>query len=153
MNEDPRRILRLLIVEDNPIDVRLLRYAFTFQQQWDISITVAEDGERAVAMLLEASPAPDYIILDLNLPKRDGAEVLQVIRATERLEKTPVAVVSSSPLDVMQDRVTGAKVNADFYFTKPMQVDGFVELAKKLIESYQQTRASATVPGLIEAGN
>lgn len=145
--------MRLLIIEDNPIDVRLLRYALTYQRQWEIDIAVAEDGERAISVLCDGTAAPDYIVLDLNLPKRDGAEVLQVIRSTPQLRHTPVAIVSSSPLDVIYDRVTGAHVKADFYFTKPMHVDGFVELGKKLIHCYAQAKAPNALSEVTEAGN
>lgn len=153
MNQPVLRTLQMLIVEDNPIDVRLLRYALTYARDWQIGITVAEDGERAISLLSTDQYSPDYIVLDLNLPKRDGAEVLQMIRRTPSIQQTPVAIVSSSPLDVIRDRVTGAKVNADFYFTKPMHVDGFVELGRNLLNSYSQTLRDRGSDGTRAAGN
>lgn len=138
MMDSPPQRLRMLIVEDNPIDVRLLQYALTFQHHWNIDIAVAEDGERAISLLLTGNTKPDYIVLDLNLPKRDGAEVLQAIRNDSALRDTSVAIVSSSPLDIIRNRTNDANVSADFYFTKPMNVDGFVDLGRALLESYQQ---------------
>ncbi len=134
---------RVLVIEDNPIDVRLMRLAFERESDWPTVMTVAEDGEKAIHLLsqsLAADAAPDFVILDLNLPKRDGTEVLRWIRSTDGLEDLPVAIVSSSPMDVIQDKMYGASVKANCYFVKPMEVEDFFGLAKKLHVCYRKSR-------------
>lgn len=136
----------LLLVEDNPIDVRLMRYALQQEQTWNTEITVAEDGEKAINLLLaiaassSQSGRPDFVILDLNLPRRDGTEVLQTIRGMKELQDLPVAIVSSSPMDVIRGKVSTANVSANCYFTKPMDVDSFLALGKELHSCYQKSR-------------
>jgi two-component system, chemotaxis family, response regulator Rcp1 len=136
----------LLLVEDNPIDVRLIRYALQQEQTWKTEITVAEDGEKAINLLLAIaasspqSARPDFVILDLNLPRRDGTEVLQTIRSMKELQDLPVAIVSSSPMDVIRGKVSTANVSANCYFTKPMDVDSFLALGKELHCCYQKSQ-------------
>jgi DNA-binding response OmpR family regulator len=130
----------VLLVEDNPLDIRLMRYAFSKDPDWRTSLTIAEDGDKAIRLLDQngnTEPKHDFVVLDLNLPKRDGTEVLQWIRSNDRLRGLPVAVVSSSPLDVIQNKVAGASVAADGYFVKPMDVDEFLALTKSLRCCYQ----------------
>jgi two-component system, chemotaxis family, response regulator Rcp1 len=131
---------RLLIVEDNPVDVRMLQYALN-HETWDVETVVADDGEKAITLLLDSSESggsrPDFIILDLNLPKRDGAEVLHVIRNEAALQDVPVAILSSSPMDVIRGRMARANVRADCYFTKPLDVDDFIALGHRLHVCYQ----------------
>lgn len=139
MDSSSDSVTRVLLVEDNPIDVRLMRYAFEEDRDWRTEMTVAEDGERAILVLGDGSVAenrPDFIILDLNLPKRDGTEVLQWIRSTEGLRNLPVAIVSSSPMDVIQHKLSGASVEANGYFVKPVEVDVFFALTKELRACY-----------------
>lgn len=130
---------RVLIIEDNPVDVRLVRYALSNNEDWPVELSVAEDGEKALN-LLKTPPLPDLIILDLNLPKVSGPEVLQWIRSTETTRKLPVAVVSSSPMDVIRSKVSGAHVEANCYFTKPMDVESFLHLGRALGECYRSLK-------------
>ena len=137
---------RVLLVEDNPIDIRLMRFALDKDCDWRTVMTVAEDGEKAIQLLnqsLQADEGPDFVILDLNLPKRDGTEVLQWIRTTAALKDLPVAILSSSPVDVIRDRVQGAHVEADGYFVKPIEVDAFFALTKDLRSCYQNAASSS----------
>lgn len=134
---------RLLIVEDNPVDLRLLQYALHQEETWKLDTQIADDGEKAITMLLASSvetSRPDFIILDLNLPKRDGAEVLHVIRNEERLQRMPVAILSSSPMDVIKGKMARANVRANCYFTKPMNIDEFIALGHQLHVCYRQVR-------------
>jgi len=85
---------------------------------------------------------PDLIILDLNLPKRDGAEVLQVIRTTDELRSLPVVVLSSSPMDVMKSKLHKAKVEANCYLTKPADLDEFLALGKRFRCCYEKALRS-----------
>jgi CheY-like chemotaxis protein len=149
MTEKSVQAARLLLIEDNPIDVRLMRYALQQEKDWATDVTVAADGEKAIALLLAAAEPggeqmPDLVILDLNLPKRDGTEVLQTIRSAKALAHLPVAIVSSSPMDVIRGKVATAKVSADCYFTKPMDVDSFMELGKALHGCYLSSGARRT---------
>jgi CheY-like chemotaxis protein len=137
----PDSVTRVLLIEDNPMDVRMLRFALQNERAWNMEMTVAKDGQEGIEILnqkLTAHEAPDFIILDLNLPKRDGTEVLQWIRRTEGMEKVPVAILSSSPLDVMRKKVSGAHVEADGYFVKPMELDFFPKLASDLKHCYEE---------------
>jgi CheY-like chemotaxis protein len=102
-------------------------------------MNVVEDGERAISRLLDVSKdKPDLVILDLNLPRRDGTEVLQAIRGTPALRNLPVAILSSSPGDVIQDKLTAAGVLADAHFTKSTQFDDFLLLGGVLHEWYEK---------------
>lgn len=135
--EPASRTMRLLIVEDNPVDVELLRLALREEETWPVETVVAEDGEAAISLLnlQAADPAarkPDLILLDLNVPKKDGTEVLRMIRGTSALSHVPVAILSSSPGDVVQDKLMAAQVVADGYFTKPSNIDDFLGLGRVL---------------------
>ncbi len=102
------------------------------------------DGEAAIQLLRDQAAnlraKPDFVILDLNLPRRDGTEVLQEIRSTEALRGLPVAILSSSPQDVIQRKLTAAGVAADAHFTKPFGVQQFLELGRVLRSWYERHR-------------
>lgn len=136
---------KILLVEDNPIDARLTRHAFSQLRDWPSSINVVDDGEKAIRFLrrepsFENVEKPDLVILDLNLPKYDGAEVLQVIRATQDLQNLLVFIFSSSPVDVAQERMREAKVTADYYFEKPCQVGAYLAIANQINATYLQVK-------------
>lgn len=135
-NVKPQLNPRILIVEDNPIDVLLLKQAlklagFTGQT------TVMDDGAPALRMLRGEEPfqnelRPDMVILDLNLKTVDGPEVLAYIRHSKDLCKMLVVVLSSSPEDVM--RMNAAE--ADSYLTKPPGLAEFIALGDTLRDLY-----------------
>jgi two-component system, chemotaxis family, response regulator Rcp1 len=133
---------RVLIIEDNPVDAQMVEYALHEDQSWATETMVADDGEKAIELLLDhdrpRQQLPDLIILDLNLPKRDGAEVLRVIRTTDELRKLPVVVLSSSPMDVMKNKLHKANVEANCYLTKPADLDEFLALGKRFRCCYQK---------------
>ena len=134
-------VTRVLVIEDNPVDVRLLRFALQSERSWKMEVTVAGDGEEGIEILnqnLTAHEPLDFVILDLNLPKRNGTEVLQWIRRTEGMKTIPVAILSSSPLDVMRNKVSVAHVEANGYFLKPMDLDFFPKLASDLKHCYEE---------------
>src|SRR4051812_26794168 len=132
-------ITQILIVEDNPVDVRLLRLALESVQDWVIETAVAVDGEEAINYLLDPETSkPDFVVLDLNLPKRDGMEVLQVIRITNNLYGLPVVVFSSSTEDVFRTKMQQAELEAEYYLSKPMGVDGFLAIGPTLRRFYEQ---------------
>ena len=131
--------MQAFVVEDNPVDAALLRFALQQETTWPVEMTVVEDGERAISRLLDASEGkPDLVILDLNLPRRDGTEVLRIIRGTPALQHLPVAILSSSPEDVVHDKLTAAGVLADAHFTKSPQLDEFLLLGSILRKWYEK---------------
>lgn len=140
-------LTHVLIVEDNPMDAYMVKRALQKELSWTTEATVADDGEKAIELLLEHSGGrlrdwPDLVILDLNLPKRDGVEVLQVIRTTDDLRSLPVVVFSSSPMDVMRSKVNKVNVEANCYVTKPSDLDEFLGLGKRFRCCYRQALGS-----------
>ncbi len=129
----------ILLVEDNPMDVRLLRYSLEYESGWEIDIRVAEDGEEAIECILSPLRVrPDLVILDLNLPGRDGTEVLKVIRTESSTPDLPVIVFSSSPEDLMRKKVGEAHLTADCYVTKPVGLEVFMGLGQHFRRCYEK---------------
>lgn len=123
----------ILLAEDNPVDAHLILLALEEEKDWLTELVVAEDGEKAIEYLTTGplSPdarRPDLVILDLNLPKKDGTEVLHVIRTAEGLRTLPVIVVSSSPEEISEGIVRQANLEANGYIMKPSSVDEFLAL-------------------------
>src|SRR5690242_2687665 len=138
---------RVLIIEDNPIDAYMVQCALQEELDWTTETTVADDGEKAIELLLQHSSrpirdGPDLVILDLNLPKRDGVEVLEVIRTTNGLRRLPVVVLSSSPTDVMKSRFNKVNLEANCYVTKPPDLDEFLALGKRIHNCYKKALGS-----------
>jgi|SRR6185369_10890642 CheY-like chemotaxis protein len=120
------RKIRLLVVEDNPAYLYLVQKAFSRRMQpiqWEL--TTAEDGEQALRLLIEEevdnAPLPHLILLDWNLPKVSGCEVLQRMKEHEKLRKIPILVFSSSSLD--EDIHNAYSNHANGYITKPDSTD------------------------------
>jgi CheY-like chemotaxis protein len=130
----------LLLVEDNSADVFLVEQAIEFHQV-PVRLVVAEDGEQAWRYLenLAANPdlpCPDVVLLDLNLPKRSGAEVLEELRKSSRCPDMPVIVLTSS--DSAYDRQRAASLGANRYFRKPTSYREFLEIGAILKEVLTQ---------------
>lgn len=124
--------MSILVIEDNPMDVKFLRHVFAHEPGWNPDLIVVEDGEEAIDYLLNPdTPKPDLVVLDLNLPKRDGAEVLTAIRTADHLHGMRVAVFSSSPEDVMRSKLAQANLEADDYINKPIGFEECASLAKR----------------------
>lgn len=121
-------------VEDNDADHRLLALAFELQNV-PFDLRVARDGERAIELLSECRSGedgyPDLIILDLNLPKRSGIEVLAAIREQPSLHTVPLIVLTSS--DSPSDRFDTEALGITDYLLKPMGLDGFLALGSQLL--------------------
>ncbi len=129
MNDRPPEIL---LVEDNPADVRLIREALK-ESVIQSTLQVAPDGVEALALLRgEGSPAvrPDLILLDLNLPKKDGREVLTEIKQDSSLRLIPVVILSSSPAE--QDILRAYDLHANCYVTKPVDLDQFITVVQSI---------------------
>ena len=124
-----------MVAEDNPADVYLLREALG-QQQEDVELTVVIDGEEALDYIdargrYRGTPRPDLFVLDLNLPKSDGSDVLKRIREKPELASVPVVVLTSS--DSPKDRHTASTLGAASFLTKPSDLDQFLALGKTLL--------------------
>jgi two-component system, chemotaxis family, response regulator Rcp1 len=136
---------KILVIEDNPMDVRLVRIALEKVHDWPTAITVAADGEEAINYLLDAEILkPDLVILDLNLPKRDGLEVLHLIRITDYLYGLPVVMLSSSPEDVVKAKIANANMEAELYLTKPASVSDFFAIGAMLRDFYTGHAVAST---------
>ena len=126
--------IEILLVEDSPGDVRLTREAFK-DAKVHINLHVASDGAEAMDFLSRKgkhanAPRPDLILLDLNLPKKDGREVLEEIKVSPTLKSIPVVVLTTSASDA--DILRSYKLHANCYITKPVGLDGFLEVVKSI---------------------
>ncbi len=126
------RPIEILLVEDNPGDVRLTVEALKGGDALS-HMTIAEDGERALAVLRRqgeyaSAPRPDIILLDLNLPKKDGREVLEEIKRDESLKSIPVVVLTTSSEE--RDVVRSYGLHANCYIAKPANLDQFLDVVK-----------------------
>jgi two-component system, chemotaxis family, response regulator Rcp1 len=126
--------IQVLLVEDSPGDVRLTREAFR-DANTSILMHVANDGVEAMAFLRHEgihahAPRPDLILLDLNLPKMDGREVLVHIKEDDDLKTIPTVILTTS--DAEADIVKSYELQANCYLTKPVQLDAFEALVKSI---------------------
>jgi two-component system response regulator len=134
----------ILVAEDNPGDVRLIRLALSETSNWPVTVSVARDGEQALEMLEAAEfDCPDLVILDFNLPKKSGTYVLKTMRSSERLKSVPVIVLSSSPEYFLREKLQEAQTEATYYFTKPFDFDAFVRLGERFRHCYESCRAAS----------
>lgn len=124
----------VLLVEDSPGDVRLTQEAFRAANS-DIRLHVAVDGVEALAFLTQEgqhsdAPRPDLILLDLNLPKKDGREVLKHIRGDDKLKSIPTVILTTS--DSVIDINQSYKLQANSYLSKPVQLDKFESVVRSI---------------------
>jgi chemotaxis family two-component system response regulator Rcp1 len=126
--------IEVLLVEDSPGDVRLTREAFK-DAKVHINLHVASDGAKAMAFLKREGeyatvPRPDLILLDLNLPKKDGREVLAEIKEDPTLKTIPVVVLTTSSSEA--DILRSYQLHANCYITKPVGLEGFLTVVKSI---------------------
>jgi CheY-like chemotaxis protein len=126
--------IEILLVEDNPGDVRLTQEALR-DGKLHTRLSVVRDGEEALAFLRRqgphaAAPRPDLILLDLNLPRMSGQEVLSEIKNDEHLRRIPVVVLTSSQAE--QDILTSYDLNANCYITKPVDLEQFIRVVRSI---------------------
>jgi two-component system, chemotaxis family, response regulator Rcp1 len=133
------RIFDVLLVEDNPGDVRLVKEVLTETDE-PVELHVATDGESAMAWLSDAGTSgrpPDLLLLDLNLPRKGGLEVLDELKADPDLRRIPVVVLTSSAAD---HDVTGAyDRHANCFVTKPLGLDDFVAAVRDIAGFWLRT--------------
>jgi chemotaxis family two-component system response regulator Rcp1 len=126
--------IEILLVEDSPGDVRLTREAFKDARVL-VNLHVAGDGEEAMAFLkregkYSSKPRPDIILLDLNLPKKDGRAVLAEIKEDPSLQTIPVVILTMSASEA--DVLKSYSLHANCYITKPVDLDGFLKVVKSI---------------------
>jgi len=134
--DSPADTADILLVEDNPGDVRLTEEAFR-EGQIKNTLHVVNDGVGAMEFLRRHgeyadAPRPDIVLLDLNLPRKDGDEVLDEIRDDSDLEAIPVVVLTSS--EAQEDIVQSYELQANAFLTKPVDPEEFIEVVRTFQE-------------------
>jgi len=124
----------ILLVEDSPGDVRLTREALK-DAKMHINLHVASDGIEAMAFLNREGeyagvPRPDLILLDLNLPRKDGREVLEEIKENPLLKSIPVVILTTSASE--EDVLRSYRLHANCYISKPVDLDGFLKVIRSI---------------------
>jgi CheY-like chemotaxis protein len=132
--------VEVVLVEDNPGDVRLVREGL---KGWTLQtrLRVVRDGEQALSLFrgegsYAGTPRPDVVILDLNLPRKDGRELLAEMQADPALRKVPVVVLTSSIPDQEVLRRGGLKI--DLYIVKPVRLDDFLAAVRSIEEFWRR---------------
>lgn len=131
MNVKP---IDILVVEDNPGDARLIKEALNENKIFS-SLFIAYDGFEAMDFLhkkgkYKTAPEPDLIILDLNLPRKDGREVLAEIKADEKLKHIPVVIMTISQAE--EDILKSYNLHANCFITKPIDINQFIKVVKSI---------------------
>jgi len=126
--------VEILLVDDNPGDVRLTQEAFR-DAKVQTNLHVASDGVEAMAFLQREgkymdAPRPDLVLLDLNLPKKDGREVLAEIKDDPILKTIPVVILTTSASEA--DILRSYRLHANCYITKPFGLEGFLDVIKSI---------------------
>jgi chemotaxis family two-component system response regulator Rcp1 len=134
IQEESYRPIELLLVEDNPGDVRLTQEALR-EGKVRNHLNVVADGVEALAFLRREgqyanAPQPDLILLDLNLPKKSGREVLAEIKEDPALKRIPVVILTVSKAE--EDVLKSYNLHANCYITKPVDLDQFLEVVKSI---------------------
>ena len=134
MNLTQGRPIEVLLVEDNPGDVRLTAEAMRDAKVHN-RLTVVDDGVKAMAFLRHeapytSSPRPDLILLDLNLPRKDGREVLEDIKHDPDLRRIPVVILTTSQAE--EDILRAYNLHANCYVTKPIDFQGFMKVVQAI---------------------
>jgi CheY-like chemotaxis protein len=131
------KTVEILLIEDNPGDIRLTMEAFKEGRVLN-NLTVAKDGEEALDRLYNRgiyteNYLPDMILLDLNLPRKDGREVLKIIKSDEFLKRVPVVILTTSKVE--EDIVRSYNSHANCFITKPIDMNHFMEVIR-LVEEF-----------------
>lgn len=134
MTEQMGRSIEILLIEDSPGDVRLTQEVFR-EGRVRNHLSVVGDGVQALAFLRKQAPylqapCPDLILLDLNLPKKDGRTVLEEIKADEKLKRIPVVILTTSSAE--EDVVKAYDLHANCYISKPIDLEQFIQVVKSI---------------------
>lgn len=142
-----KRTINILLIEDNPGDVRLTQEAFK-EGRMAVHLDVVMDGVEAIKFLNQQegyadSVIPDLILLDLNLPKMDGREVLEEIKSDSRLKRIPVVVLTTSNAE--QDVLKSYNLHVNCYINKPVDFDKFFDIIQKIEDFWLSTAILPTM--------
>jgi CheY-like chemotaxis protein len=134
MHDDQSEAIEVLLVEDDPGDVLMTREAFE-QHKLRNTLHVVSDGVEALSFLRQEGeyadvPRPDLVLLDLNLPRKDGREVLAEIKADPQLRRTPVVVLTTSEAE--EDVLRSYDLHANAYVAKPVDFDQFIDVVRRI---------------------
>jgi len=134
MNNETGKPIEILLVEDNPGDVRLTEEALK-ESKMRNNLHVVNDGVAALGFLkkegeFENAVRPDLILLDLNLPKMDGREVLEIIKRDENLKRIPVVILTVSSNE--EDIYKSYNLHANCYITKPIDLNQFIKVVQSI---------------------
>ena len=137
-NPEKLEVINVLLVEDDPGDVLLIREAFEDNKVHN-RLHVVPDGVEALTFLRQEgehadAPRPDLVLLDLNLPRKDGREVLAEVKGDESLQHIPVVVLTTSKAE--EDVLRSYKLHANAYVTKPVDFDRFIEVVRQIDEFF-----------------
>ena len=143
------RPFNILLIEDNPGDVRLTKEAFK-EGKTDINLEVIMDGVEAINFLRKKDQyadraTPDLVLLDLNLPKWDGREVLREMKADKELKRIPVVVLTTSNAEL--DIIKSYDLHANCYINKPVDFDNFFDIIQKIEDFWLNTAILPTMAG------
>jgi CheY-like chemotaxis protein len=132
------KVIDVLLVEDDPGDVLMTREAFEDNKVAN-RLQVVADGVSALAFLRKEgehadAPTPDLVLLDLNLPRMDGREVLEAMKSDEKLRSIPVVVLTTSEAE--EDVVRSYSLHANAYVTKPVDFERFIEVVRQIDEFF-----------------
>jgi CheY-like chemotaxis protein len=135
---EPPVMIQILLVEDDPGDVLITREAFA-ENKVRNHLSVVSDGETAMSFLrhegdFSAAPRPDLILLDLNLPRKAGHEVLAEIKSDVDLQRIPVVVLTTS--DAEEDVLRSYDLHANAYVTKPVDFSCFLSVVRQIDEFF-----------------
>ena len=126
---DPNKPFWIVLVEDNPADVRLVREAF-YECELRYNLTVLSDGEKALGLIerleREHITCPDLLLLDINLPRKGGFQVLERTRSSAQCARIPVVILTSS--NAQKDRDTAARLGVTRYIQKPGRLEDYLKL-------------------------
>lgn len=141
------RKINILLVEDSATDVMLIRRSFE-KSNLNYSLHCVEDGEKAIAFLNQQGDYrravyPDLIILDLNLPRLDGREVLAILKQDSRFKRIPIIVLTTS--NARRDILSSYDLHANCYIVKPFDVHDFLQISSLIEQFWLQT---VTLPKL-----
>ncbi len=131
-------MIQILLVEDDPGDVLITREAFA-ENKVRNHLSVVSDGETAMAYLrregeFASAPRPDLILLDLNLPRKAGHEVLAEVKSDAELQRIPVVILTTS--DAEEDILRSYDLHANAYVTKPVDFDRFLDVVRQIDEFF-----------------
>ena len=137
-NPEKLEVIDVLLVEDDPGDVLLIREAFADNKVHN-RLHVVPDGVEALTFLRQEgehadAPRPDLVLLDLNLPRKDGREVLAEVKGDESLQHIPVVVLTTSKAE--EDVLRSYKLHANAYVTKPVDFDRFIDVVRRIDEFF-----------------